>query len=40
MREEIRLGSLPVMRRAAGMAFKKLDPRVEIKNPVMFMVWI
>jgi len=40
MREEIRLGSLPVMRRAAGMAFKKLDPRVELKNPVMFMVWI
>jgi K+-transporting ATPase ATPase B chain len=40
MREEIKLWSLPVMRRAAGMAFKKLDPRVEIRNPVMFMVWI
>ena len=22
------------------MAFRKLDPRVEIRNPVMFMVWI
>jgi potassium-transporting ATPase ATP-binding subunit len=25
---------------AAGMAFRKLDPRVEIRNPVMFVVWI
>ncbi len=24
---------------AAGAAFAKLDPRVEIKNPVMFVVW-
>jgi potassium-transporting ATPase ATP-binding subunit len=24
---------------AAGAAFAKLDPRVEIKNPVMFIVW-
>jgi len=40
MRKEIRLASLPVLSRAAGMAFAKLDPRVEIRNPVMFMVWI
>jgi potassium-transporting ATPase ATP-binding subunit len=40
MRKDIRLFSLPVLGRAAGMAFQKLDPRVEIKNPVMFMVWI
>jgi K+-transporting ATPase ATPase B chain len=25
---------------AAGSAFAKLDPRVEAKNPVMFMVWV
>jgi potassium-transporting ATPase ATP-binding subunit len=25
---------------AVGMAFKKLDPRVEARNPVMFVVWI
>ena len=25
---------------AVGAAFRKLDPRVEIKNPVMFMVWL
>ena len=25
---------------AAGAAFRKLDPRVEIRNPVMFMVWL
>jgi K+-transporting ATPase ATPase B chain len=25
---------------AAGMAFRKLNPRVEAKNPVMFVVWI
>ncbi len=29
-----------MLRRAAGMAFRKLDPRVAIRNPVMFMVWI
>jgi K+-transporting ATPase ATPase B chain len=40
MRKEIRLFSLPVLGRAVGMAFRKLDPRMEIKNPVMFMVWI
>ncbi len=40
MRQEIKLASLPVLTRAVGMAFKKLDPRVEIRNPVMFMVWI
>ncbi|HVO38311.1 MAG TPA: potassium-transporting ATPase subunit KdpB [Spirochaetia bacterium] len=40
MRHEIRLLSIPVLSRAVGMAFAKLDPRVEIKNPVMFMVWI
>jgi K+-transporting ATPase ATPase B chain len=25
---------------AIGAAFRKLDPRIEIKNPVMFMVWV
>ena len=40
MRQEIKLWSLPVMGRAAVMAFQKLDPRVQIRNPVMFMVWI
>jgi potassium-transporting ATPase ATP-binding subunit len=25
---------------ALGSAFRKLDPRVEAKNPVMFMVWV
>src|SRR5208337_2607029 len=40
MRQEIKLWSLPVLSRAVGMAFLKLDPRVEIRNPVMFMVWI
>jgi K+-transporting ATPase ATPase B chain len=40
MRNEIRLLSFPVLSRAVGMAFQKLDPRVEIRNPVMFMVWI
>ena len=40
MRQEIKLWSLSVLSRAAGMAFRKLDPRVEIRNPVMFMVWI
>ena len=40
MRKEIRLWSFPVLGRAVGMAFRKLDPRVEIRNPVMFMVWI
>jgi len=40
MRQEIRLSSFPVLARAVGMAFQKLDPRVEIRNPVMFMVWI
>src|SRR5882724_3353336 len=40
MRQDIRLWSLPTVGRAVGMAFRKLDPRVEIRNPVMFMVWI
>ncbi len=40
MKHEIRLASLPVLSRAVGMAFAKLDPRVAIRNPVMFMVWI
>ena len=30
----------PIVRRALGDAFKKLDPRVEAKNPVMFVVWV
>ena len=40
MRQEIKLWSLPVMGRAVGMAFQKLDPRVQVRNPVMFMVWL
>ena len=40
MRKEIRLWTPPVVGRAVGMAFLKLDPRVQIRNPVMFMVWI
>jgi potassium-transporting ATPase ATP-binding subunit len=40
MKQDIRLFSLPVLGRAVAMAFQKLDPRVEIRNPVMFMVWI
>jgi high-affinity K+ transport system ATPase subunit B len=40
MRKEIRLWSLPIVGRAVGMAFLKLDPRKEIRNPVMFMVWV
>ena len=40
MRKEIRLWSFPIMSRAVGMAFQKLDPRKEIRNPVMFMVWV
>ncbi|HTZ51027.1 MAG TPA: potassium-transporting ATPase subunit KdpB, partial [Spirochaetia bacterium] len=40
MRQEIKLWSLPFIGRAAGMAFRKLDPRVQVRNPVMFMVWI
>ena len=30
----------PIVRRALGDAFKKLDPRAEAKNPVMFVVWV
>ncbi len=40
MRKEIRLWSFPILSRAVGMAFLKLDPRKEIRNPVMFMVWV
>jgi K+-transporting ATPase ATPase B chain len=40
MRKEIRLFSIPIIGRAVGMAFAKLDPRVQLRNPVMFMVWI
>jgi K+-transporting ATPase ATPase B chain len=40
MRKELRMWSFPVLVRAALMAFKKLDPRVQVRNPVMFMVWI
>ncbi|MGO9307751.1 MAG: potassium-transporting ATPase subunit KdpB [Spirochaetia bacterium] len=40
MRQEIRLWSFPILSRAVGMAFLKLDPRKEIRNPVMFMVWV
>ena len=30
----------PIVRRAVIDAFRKLDPRQEIRNPVMFVVWI
>ena len=30
----------PIVRRALGDAFKKLDPRTQAKNPVMFVVWV
>lgn len=30
----------PIVRRAIGDAFRKLDPRVQAKNPVMFVVWV
>ncbi len=30
----------PILRRAAGDAFRKLDPRQQIKNPVMFVVLV
>lgn len=30
----------PIVRRAVGDAFRKLDPRVQAKNPVMFVVWV
>jgi K+-transporting ATPase ATPase B chain len=30
----------PIMRRALGDAFKKLDPRLQLKNPVMFVVLV
>ena len=30
----------PIVRRALGDAFTKLDPRAEAKNPVMFVVWV
>jgi K+-transporting ATPase ATPase B chain len=40
MRQEIKLWSLPVLSRAVGMAFLKMDPRAEIRNPVMFVVYV
>ena len=30
----------PIVRRALGDAVRKLDPRAEAKNPVMFVVWV
>ena len=30
----------PIVRRALGDAFVKLNPRAEAKNPVMFVVWV
>ena len=30
----------PILRRAAVDAFKKLDPRIQVRNPVMFVVFI
>jgi len=30
----------PIVRRALGDAFRKLNPRAEAKNPVMFVVWV
>jgi K+-transporting ATPase ATPase B chain len=40
VRRDMRLSSWPVQRRAIAMAFVKLDPRKELRNPVMFVVWI
>ena len=40
MRQDIRLMSLPVLKRALVMALAKLNPKTELRNPVMFMVWI
>src|SRR3954451_12184983 len=34
------LFDLPIVRRAALDAFRKLDPRVQVRNPVMFIVEI
>src|SRR5215212_6411838 len=33
-----RLFDAPIVRRAIGDSFKKLDPRHQVKNPVMFVV--
>src|SRR6185369_17287775 len=30
----------PIIRRAIVDAFKKLDPRVQVRNPVMFVVFV
>src|SRR5262249_6655086 len=30
----------PLVRRAVLDSFRKLDPRVQLKNPVMFVVWV
>src|SRR5258708_13611384 len=35
---DISVGDLKVIRAAIPEAFKKLDPRVQLKNPVMFVV--
>jgi potassium-transporting ATPase ATP-binding subunit len=40
MQQELRLGSPRVLARALHMALRKLDPRAEARNPVMFVVWI
>jgi len=34
------LFDLPLVRQAMSDAFRKLDPRHQIKNPVMFVVWV
>ena len=34
------LSDKKMMLRAVGDAFAKLDPRVQIKNPVMFLVYV
>jgi len=34
------LFDLPLVRQAMSNAFRKLDPRHQIKNPVMFVVWV
>jgi potassium-transporting ATPase ATP-binding subunit len=40
VKDRFSLWSLPVLGRAAAMALGKMDPRIQIRNPVMFMVWL
>jgi len=35
-----RLGFWPAMRSVVGASFRKCDPRVQLRNPVLFIVWV